>query len=95
GDDTSEPTKQASWAVKHPMQKCTMCWDRLAEGLLPSCVASCPQRALDFGTAEAIAAKYPTAVRTVVGFPDTDKDANGNTLKSGDTVPSIFFKPKQ
>ncbi|TCK58163.1 4Fe-4S dicluster domain-containing protein [Seleniivibrio woodruffii] len=94
-DDASEPVKQASWAVAHPMQKCTMCWDRQAEGLQPSCVASCPQRALDFGTAEEIAAKYPTAVRTVVGFPQSDKDSNGNTLKSGDTVPSIFFKPKE
>lgn len=94
GDDESEPVPEASWAVDHPMQKCTFCWDRLADGLVPSCVGACPQRAIDFGTAAEIAAKYPTAVRTVTGFADSTKDSNGNTLESGDTVPSIFFKPK-
>lgn len=94
GDDQSEPVPQASWAVDHPMQKCTFCWDRLADGLAPSCVASCPQRALDYGTAEEIAAKYPGAVRSVNGFAESGQDANGNTLESGDTLPSIFFKPK-
>jgi len=95
GDDESEPVAKSSWAVDHPMQKCTFCWDRLAEGLKPSCVAACPQRAIDFGTAEEIATRYPTAVKTCVGMPDSDKDSNGNTLESGDTLPSIFFNPKK
>jgi anaerobic dimethyl sulfoxide reductase subunit B (iron-sulfur subunit) len=94
GDDDSEPVAESSWAVAHPMQKCTFCWDRQADGLAPACVASCPQRALDFGTVEEIIAKYPSAVKTVVGVPESDLDANGNTLESGDTVPSIYFKPK-
>jgi anaerobic dimethyl sulfoxide reductase subunit B (iron-sulfur subunit) len=92
-DDKSEPVKQKNWAVAHPMQKCTFCWDRLAVGLAPSCVASCPNRALDFGTVEEIASKYPGAARTAVGFPDSRKDSQGNPLKK-DTLPSIFFKPK-
>ena len=94
GNDESEPNPKASWAVDHPMQKCTFCWDRLDDGLAPACVGSCPQRAIDFGTAAEIAAKYPGAVRTVTGFADSTKDANGNTLETGDTIPSIFFKPK-
>jgi anaerobic dimethyl sulfoxide reductase subunit B (iron-sulfur subunit) len=94
GDDKSEPVKKDSWAVDHPMQKCTFCWDRLDDGLAPACVASCPQRALDYGTADEINAKYPNAVRTVIGLPDTDKDSNGNVLDSGNTVPSIYFKAK-
>jgi anaerobic dimethyl sulfoxide reductase subunit B (iron-sulfur subunit) len=92
-DDKSEPVKDPSWAVAHPMQKCTFCWDRQADGLTPSCVASCPNRALDFGTVEEISAKYPSALKTVVGFPDSTRDSKGNVLTQ-DTVPSIFFKAK-
>ena len=94
GDDDSEPDSESSWAVDHPMQKCTFCWDRWAEGKLPSCVSSCPNRALDAGTAEEIEAKYPTASRTVVGFPLSGVDSAGNSLEDGDTLPSIYFKPK-
>ena len=40
------------------MSKCTMCVDRLADGLLPVCVASCPLRAFDFGPADELREKY-------------------------------------
>jgi anaerobic dimethyl sulfoxide reductase subunit B (iron-sulfur subunit) len=32
------------------MQKCHMCLDRLAQGMEPSCVTTCPGEALQFGT---------------------------------------------
>jgi len=31
------------------IQKCTMCWDRIAEGGTPACVENCPADALTFG----------------------------------------------
>ena len=31
------------------IQKCTMCWDRVAEGGVPACVEACPVGALTFG----------------------------------------------
>ena len=31
------------------MTKCTMCIDRVREGLLPACVKSCPTGAMNFG----------------------------------------------
>ncbi|MEW6002639.1 MAG: 4Fe-4S dicluster domain-containing protein [Nitrospirota bacterium] len=31
------------------MAKCTMCFDRVKEGLLPACVKACPTKAMNFG----------------------------------------------
>lgn len=45
-------------AKKGHMTKCDGCQDRLAQGLKPVCVASCPLRALDFGPIEELRAKY-------------------------------------
>ena len=92
-DDAQEPVPDPSWTVPHPMQKCTLCVDRVTVGKNPACVDSCPQRALDFGTMEALLAKYPTAQRTVVGMPDSARDPQGNPLDK-DTIPSILFKPR-
>ena len=43
---------------KEKMLKCTMCYDRLEEGLNPICVLSCSMRALDFGKLDDLKAKY-------------------------------------
>ncbi|GAB4342519.1 MAG: 4Fe-4S dicluster domain-containing protein [Calditrichia bacterium] len=32
------------------IQKCSMCWERLKEGIQPACVENCPSGALMFGT---------------------------------------------
>ena len=40
------------------MTKCDGCYDRLKQGLSPSCVASCPLRALEFGPIEELRAKH-------------------------------------
>lgn len=34
---------------KHVVEKCTMCWHRLAKGEEPSCIVSCPERARHWG----------------------------------------------
>jgi len=31
------------------MAKCTMCFDRISNGLLPACVKTCPTGAMNFG----------------------------------------------
>ena len=53
------------------MSKCTMCIDRLEEGLRPLCAASCPLRALDFGPIDELVEKY-TDIRQCEGMPAPD-----------------------
>ncbi|MGI2172361.1 DMSO/selenate family reductase complex B subunit [Shewanella sp. MF05960] len=40
------------------MTKCDGCFERLEQGLNPSCVDSCPLRALEFGEIDQLRAKY-------------------------------------
>jgi anaerobic dimethyl sulfoxide reductase subunit B (iron-sulfur subunit) len=71
--ESDAPTAAAS--------KCTMCIDRLEKGLLPICVAACPQRALDFGKIEDLRSKYGTNTQ-LEGMPDPTK-----------TAPAVVFTP--
>lgn len=63
------------------MSKCTMCLDRLEQGLKPICVMSCSMRALEFGPIEELKKKY--------GAPLQIEDLPKNAL----TKPSVVFKP--
>ena len=53
-------TPQFEHDLKEPgkMSKCTMCIDRLAQGLKPICVLSCSMRALEFGPLHELTEKY-------------------------------------
>ena len=55
--------------TKKVMTKCNLCEDYLARNEKPSCVNSCPARALDFGTWEEMTAKYGTGTN-VFPLPD-------------------------
>lgn len=43
---------------KKVMTKCDGCFDRIAQGLSPVCVAACPQRAMEFGDINELRARY-------------------------------------
>lgn len=64
------------------MQKCNFCIDRLEVGKMPSCVETCPTRALDAGAAEELEKKYGSG-----------KKAEGFSW-SKRTMPSIVLKAK-
>jgi anaerobic dimethyl sulfoxide reductase subunit B (iron-sulfur subunit) len=51
------------------MTKCNFCYDYQDAGQVPSCVAACPSRALDFGELSDLQAKYGT-LNAVEPLPD-------------------------
>lgn len=63
------------------MSKCTMCLDRLEQGLKPICVLSCSLRALEFGPIAELRAKYGNLRR----LEDMPKDSI--------TKPAVVLKP--
>jgi DMSO reductase iron-sulfur subunit len=52
------------------MSKCTMCMDRLEDGLAPLCVLSCSLRALEFGPIDELMKKY--GLRQLEELPGRD-----------------------
>ena len=71
------------------MTKCTMCLDRIREGLKPACVAACNSRALEGDTVDSLKGKYPNAVGTVETFSSDNVPTLGISTK-----PNIIFKPR-
>ncbi|QIZ76293.1 DMSO/selenate family reductase complex B subunit [Ferrimonas lipolytica] len=77
--------------ARQVMTKCDGCSDRLAQGKQPYCVASCTQRALDFGTVDEMISKYPNAARAdtaplpsvSITTPNLFISANPNAKASG------------
>lgn len=47
------------------IRKCTMCIDRITEGLKPACVLSCPTGAMEYGERDEILALAETRLNTV------------------------------
>jgi anaerobic dimethyl sulfoxide reductase subunit B len=60
--------------------KCNLCSDYVSQGLKPSCVTSCPMRALDFGPYEEIISAYGTTDR-VFPLPDPALTGPGLVIK--------------
>jgi anaerobic dimethyl sulfoxide reductase subunit B (iron-sulfur subunit) len=63
------------------MSKCTLCFDRLEEGLKPLCVLSCSMRALEFGPLEELREKYGRLRRL--------QDMPSDSI----TRPAVVFRP--
>jgi len=63
------------------MSKCTMCIDRLEQGLKPICVLSCSMRALEFGPFDDLVIKYGN-LRSIGDMP-----------RDSITRPAVVFKP--
>ncbi|WP_323086296.1 DMSO/selenate family reductase complex B subunit [Providencia alcalifaciens] len=66
---------------KQLMTKCDGCFDRVEQGLMPTCVESCPQRALDFGPIDELRQRYGSE-NAVAPLPDPSL-----------TRPNLIVKP--
>jgi len=79
-------------AEKGHMTKCDGCYERVAEGLQPICVGSCPLRALEFGPIDELRAKYGTNADVAplppssITKPNIVIKLNGNARPTGDTT---------
>jgi anaerobic dimethyl sulfoxide reductase subunit B (iron-sulfur subunit) len=52
------------------MTKCNLCYDYIDDGKIPSCVASCPMRVLDFGPLDELIGKYGKGATVFPLVPD-------------------------
>ena len=64
------------------IQKCNMCFEKLAEGELPACVENCPAEALMFGTRREMIAE---ARKRINSFPDQYYDGIYGEHEAGGT----------
>lgn len=71
------------------MTKCTLCLDRIEEGLKPACVAGCLMRALDAGPIDELKQRYTNWVAEVDNFTNDEVTSLGIRTK-----PNIIFKKK-
>jgi anaerobic dimethyl sulfoxide reductase subunit B (iron-sulfur subunit) len=73
------------------MTKCTLCLDRIKEGLKPACVASCLNRALDAGPIDQLRNKWGGFGKNIVEASAMDPDDFADGTELG---PNIIFVKK-
>lgn len=82
GDDFTEgekaPIKNIGVA-----QKCTMCFDRLEDGLTPSCQKACPTESIQFGTHEEMLARAEARVKELHAQGRTEARLYGANAADG------------
>ena len=54
-------------AQKHIAQKCTLCYDRLQNNLVPACAQACPTASIQFGPIEELRTRAPGGSRSSTG----------------------------
>ena len=55
--------------------KCTMCYDRLTDGLMPACATACPTQSIQFGDLDELQARADARLATLQGAGRGDRAA--------------------
>ena len=79
------------------MTKCTLCLDRIKEGLKPACVAGCLNRALDAGPIDEIRSKWKTFGKNVQEYnvmPANEFASDYVSSQGKNIKPNILFVKK-
>ena len=66
--------------VTNKAYKCTMCPDRIKEGLEPACVQACPTNALEFGEREEMLAQAKAKAEAIGGYVYGDEENEGTSV---------------
>jgi anaerobic dimethyl sulfoxide reductase subunit B (iron-sulfur subunit) len=103
---SNDPVLRAAWnacpygsivfdsdSVNANASKCTMCIDRLEQGLMPECAMACPMRAIDFGRIDDLKKKYPNATSTLKGMPANGGENPAMIFKPSDAIPKKQIVP--
>jgi formate dehydrogenase iron-sulfur subunit len=64
-------------ARKHIAQKCTFCYDRLQNGLVPACAQACPTASIQFGPVDELRARAARRVEQLHGQGSTESRLYG------------------
>ncbi len=67
---------------KHTVEKCTMCWHRVAEGEEPACIVACPGRARFWGDFDDPSSEVSTLIRG---------REHAQLLSEEGTNPSVYY----
>jgi formate dehydrogenase iron-sulfur subunit len=72
-------------------QKCTLCYDRLGDGLEPSCAKACPTKSIQFGDVEELRERAQARVETLQAAGVSDARLYGNDPTDGVGGVGAFF----
>ena len=77
-------------ASKHIAQKCTFCYDRLQNGLVPACAQACPTASIQFGPIEELRERAARRVEQLhaQGEPSRPPSTARTTRSWGASTPS-------
>jgi len=72
-------------------QKCTLCYDRLTEGMLPACAKACPTESIQFGDLDELRVRARERVETLHDDGVTDARLYGDDENDGIGGAGAFF----